>query len=805
MEVQSSMKKLLSILLSVIMLTGAVPAVYAEEAQEKVAAPSFKTDEALYVHAVVGSNDTQAWQKWQSVHDTDLKNLNDQSKYFFLPSSASDTQVDIYNAFNTDVSVNGVTIESNQTATVSYNTTDSFQVSVDGTHNSLRFMRSNAEAAIYINNTNVEANPSGVGTYLMDYLTADKSRSAEADGAIVSPDGTIDNTSIKKIKGRGNSTWNGVTKKSFNITYNKAVSVGGMSEGKKYSLLANYQDDSLSRNRFLYDLADAVDIPYSSDSRYVDFYSNGFYWGSYQMCQKVDVGSSELISDFGEYLNEDNTLKEDFPFLCEVDSKATEGEDYFVKCKDDLKITIKWPEPASNTPAYEQVKNYVRDKFNEFYSATTNNGDISRYADVDSITKLYLINELGKNWDSGTSSLYFVYKPDDNGNYKFFGSPVWDYDNSLGNAKGVADDLGDMGVDDYTLPTGWWCKFKGKSINATYTVNIMNRISRNHQIMAAAPRIWFESFLPAIDHFTGNTKNKNMDKEIYTSEKYLELVKNSAYMNYTSGWSRKINSDWIANHNIRMKKSEFNKYTGEYTESGGKDEIYYTDSFEGAFKYAADWLNNRAAWLSNEFYKYYPFKTGDVDRNYAIDVGDATEIQKYLANFVDFDSKQSVLADYDSDGYVTVNDATNIQYYLAAFPESLQPKQETVSVNQGNPLSSEYKVLFSNSRHWDTNKVYCYCWNGAGYVMCAWPGGMMKKVGTNGLCEEQYEFTVPAEADHVIFSGISNGQRDQTVDIPLDRYATGYFLKNEVDGNGHYHFIIDKKGNYYWDTWNTNE
>ncbi len=215
------MKKLLSILLSVIMLTGAVPAVYAEEAQEKVAAPSFKTDEALYVHAVVGSNDTQAWQKWQSVHDTNLKNLNDQSKYFFLPSSASDTQVDIYNAFNTDVSVNGVKISPKQTATVSYNTTDSFQVNVDGKHNSLRFMKSNAEAAIYINNTNIEGNASGEGTYLMDYLTADKSRSAKADGAIVSPDGTIDNTSIKKIKGRGNSTWNGVTKNPLTLHIKK--------------------------------------------------------------------------------------------------------------------------------------------------------------------------------------------------------------------------------------------------------------------------------------------------------------------------------------------------------------------------------------------------------------------------------------------------------------------------------------------------------------------------------------------------------------------------------------------------------
>ena len=801
------MKKLLSIVLSAIMLTGAVPAVSAEEAQGKVVAPSFNTDEALYVHAVVGSDDTQAWQKWQSVHDTNLNvDNNDKGyKYFFLPSSASDTQVEIYNAFNTKVSFNKVIIEPKQTVTVDYWTNNSFPIieDVEGKRNrySLEFMRSNAEAAIYINNTNIEGNESGEGTFLMDYLTADKSRSAEADGAIVSPDGTIENTSIKKIKGRGNSTWNGVTKKSFNITYKEKVSVGGMSEGKKYSLLANYQDDSLSRNRFLYDLANAVDIPYSSDSRYVDFYSNGFYWGSYQMCQKVDVGSSELISDFSEdYLNDDGSVKEDFPFLCEVDSKATEGEDYFVKCKDDLKITIKWPEPdkEDNSLAYEQVKNYVRDKFNEFYSATTNNGDISRYADVDSITKLYLINELGKNWDSGTSSLYFVYKQDENRNYKFFGSPVWDYDNSLGNAKGVADHLGDMGVNDYTLPTGWWCKFKGKSINATYTVNIMNRISRNHQIMAAAPRIWYESFLPAIDHFTGNTKSKNMDKEIYTSEKYLELVKNSAYMNYTSGWSRKINSDWIANHNIRMKKSEFNKYTGEYTESGGKDEIYYNDSFEGAFRYAADWLKNRAAWLSNEFYKYYSFKPGDVDLNNVVDIRDATEIQKYLAKFVDFYSTQCGLADYDSDGDVTVNDATFIQYCLAALPNCDPPEQKAVSVNYEKTLSDKYKVLFTNSLYWE-GPIYCYYWRADNDKMCTWPGLKMDKIEeTNRFGQYQYEFAVPEDAEYVIFNNGYNGI-NQTVNILLDRSVTGYYAENYIEISENY------KNKYRYNSWNINE
>lgn len=60
-----------------------------------------------------------------------------------------------------------------------------------------------------------------------------------------------------------------------------------MSKGKKFSLLANYQDDSLTRNRFLYDLADAVGTPYASDSRYVDFYSDGYYWGSYQMTERL--------------------------------------------------------------------------------------------------------------------------------------------------------------------------------------------------------------------------------------------------------------------------------------------------------------------------------------------------------------------------------------------------------------------------------------------------------------------------------------------------------------------------------------
>ena len=75
-------------------------------------------------------------------------------------------------------------------------------------------MKSNAESAVYINNANADGNGKG----LWEYLSEDKSNNASATGAVVNPDGSVDNTTIKKIKGRGNTTW-GKDKKPFNVTY----------------------------------------------------------------------------------------------------------------------------------------------------------------------------------------------------------------------------------------------------------------------------------------------------------------------------------------------------------------------------------------------------------------------------------------------------------------------------------------------------------------------------------------------------------------------------------------------------------
>lgn len=587
------MKRIISVFLALLMIMSlcSVISINAEDVPADIA---FKTSDALYAHAVSGSEDAEAWLQWQSAHDEDYNEIDPEDKYFFLPSSADADKVDIYNAFSEKVSVNGVEINPGEAACVPYEVDKDYTVEADGNAYNLCFLKSNAEAAIYVNNDNAD----GEGTDLITVLNDNKENSSKATGAIVTPDGKIDNTPVKKIKGRGNTTWM-KAKKPYNITYDKKVSIAGMAASKKFSLLANYQDDALSRNRFLYDLSDAVGLPYASDSRYVDFYANGYYWGSYQICEKIEVGSNSLVGDFEEdaYLNEDGTVKEDFPFLCEVDSGAKDGEDYYVKLNNGQKITIKAPELDDEDDRYEEVKSYVKSKFEAFYNAAkSKTADLSAYADVDSLAKIYLINELGKNWDSGVSSLYFTYQQDENGVFKFSASPVWDYDNSLGNANGIANELKSIGVSDYTEPTGWWCKFKGSGSGSKTSSNIMNRFAQNTPILNRAKEIWKEKFIPALKHFSGEAFDENINADFYTAENYFNLIEKSGEMNYISGWLLDT-GDWIADHSSLVKASFDSEKNTYYI---NKYPTYYPQTFEGMYDYCRDWMLARAAWMSKE-------------------------------------------------------------------------------------------------------------------------------------------------------------------------------------------------------------
>ena len=688
------MKKLISLILCLIMTLGIV--IIPTSVSAKVADyPDYIKEDMLYAHAVTDDTETESWLHWQNADayidydDEDLKELGlvkgegiSKEKYFFLPSSVKNNKVILLNTYDKDVTVAGTVVPAGGTAEVTFETNKEYTVTVGGKDQTLIFKTSTAEASIFINNVNAD----GKGTDLFSYLCEDKENDAKATGAIVDDEGNVDNTPIKKIKGRGNTTWL-KNKKPFNVTYDSAVSIDGMQKTKKLSLLANYQDSALIRNRFLQDLSDEIGMPYASDSRFVDVYMNGVYLGSYQVTQKVDIGKNNLVPEIDDdtHLNDDGTLKEEFPFICEVDSAATDGDYYIRTSSARCKLTLKGPEIDEGDPYHDEVLQIAKTKFDKMYDAVrTNAKNMAELVDVDSLTKIMLINELGKNWDVGVSSLYFVYKQDSDGNWKFFASPVWDYDNSLGNCTGVSGDLRKMGVTDYEEPTGWWVKFKpgADTSKKSSKYTILGYAAQNSTIMDYAAQVWFEDFVPALNKFNSTGVATG---EIYSKDVYYNYLEGSADMNYTMGWLMTTGS-WICDHSNLMNGT-FDSTTGTFTLNKTAT-TYNIDSFADQYQYTIDWLNTRAAWLSAQFYDSYEPTTpptspdtalvGDADQNGAVNVKDATLIQKHVAFIITLSESAQSCADADQSGSINVKDATVIQKYVAGM---------TVSAPIGEPLS----------------------------------------------------------------------------------------------------------------------
>lgn len=543
---------------------------------------------ALFAHAGSGE-DTEAWVKW---YRNDIY-------YFFLPSSVkAGDPIELYSSYSSDVTFNGTTIPAKSTVTVTVAPKTNYTFKTDmGDTRTVQFLFSSAEASLFVN--------SAENYNFFEYLKEDKANSVAATGAITTPDGKITETPVKKMKGRGNTSWN-ADKKGFNVTFNDAIRLAGMEKCKKFSLISNFQDAAMARNRILYDLSDAVGIPYSSDSRMIDLYTNGVYQGTYQMCQKIDVGKNTLMPDIDneDYLNpETGGVKADFSFVAEIDSSPA-ADDFHFSVQNGNNLTMKSPELESSDPNIAAVRGYIKSKFNAMYNKLSSNAaDLNDYIDLDSLAKVYLINELGKNWDSGAASFFLTYKPDADGKYKFYAAPVWDYDNSLGNARGVENDLRRMGLSDYTLPSGWFSTVKG-GYNGP---NFLAASAKSSLVMSKVYNVWFEDFLPALDTLTSTGVSTG---ELYSSDIYRAVIKDSAEMNYKI-WELVTNSSWIADHSSLRQyhatytKNQYGQVTAVSLSQDSRATSYDQYTYDGQFDYMMDWTTSRAAWISDRYIANY--------------------------------------------------------------------------------------------------------------------------------------------------------------------------------------------------------
>lgn len=575
------MKKLFCLVLAICLLLTAVPmSVFAAERVEPnpEAYPDFADlgYGALYAHATLGGDSSQTWQRWHK--DVQGINYEDGIRYFFLPKSADDNQVEIYNNYNVSVTIGDVIIESYTSAFVDYVEGEKVTAIRDKGGTSEReytfvVYKSDAEASVYVNDTTnsyVDYNGETQNTDLWSFLVQNKENSvANSACSIVDENGTLD-TTLKKIKGRGNTNWKETDKKPFNLTFNEKTNIGGVID-KKFSFVSNAKDSTLLRNSIMYDLAYNVDSPYAPDQSFVDFYVNGVYRGSYIACQKIDLGKNSVVS----LKDNSDDMDTGFNFLVEVDVWNYKSDVYFVS-EQGYHVVLKTPDLDDydeTDPSMKAKYEYIKDTYQKLEDALYEDTleDIEKICDLESLASQYLLQEFGKNCDGGYTSTFFTYNAEEG---KFYAAPLWDCDSDLGAVDCVRDGCS-TSTNDHT---GWitrLAEYEG-TINplgqAFYVEGISSSGKTFEEICA---EIWFDKFVPMIDVILGNGAADNRLKSI---DEYAESIEKSAYINYVM-WDFM----WLCGQKNRSLNEE------------------YTKDYSGEIQYLKDWTEERAKWMSYMF------------------------------------------------------------------------------------------------------------------------------------------------------------------------------------------------------------
>jgi len=229
------------------------------------------------------------------------------------------------------------------------------------------------------------------------------------------------------LKGRGNSTWV-FPKKPYNITFyknekyqkkKKAELIDGV-KSKKWTLLSNYFDNTLLRNKLAQDLAS--DLGIGLQAEFVDLYRNGEYLGNYVLTPKKDYQVPDngfvLENDHIPAEGEDKEYQFDFPNIYEMPLKHNRlnvdgiGDEAAAQGVDTAYIE-KWFTKAWNT---------VLDTDSEEYQ---------KYFDLDSWAKMYLMVEVSKTYDCYAGNI-IMHRDGLSSKDKLYAGPAWDYDIAFG-------------------------------------------------------------------------------------------------------------------------------------------------------------------------------------------------------------------------------------------------------------------------------------------------------------------------------------------------------------------------------------
>lgn len=468
----------------------------------------------------------------------------------------------------------------------------------------------------------------------------------DAAMALIAANGTsIYNGGLTQLKARGNSTFTYAEKKSYQIKLAEPSDLLGKQEQvKTWVLLASYFDATQMHDKLIKDLAAELGLAYTASCDWVNLYYDGEYRGVYLLSEKNSVGATSVaITDMEqayERLNEgygtdmttalaENSYGQQYQYTKDLTEPENITGGYLIelnhemwdevsgfKTRQGVAFNVKSPEWCGNA-AMKYISEYYQ-AFEDAVYATDDTGAYTGYntgtgkyfydyVDMDSLVKVFLLQELALNCDGFISSVYF-YKDADG---KMFAGPIWDQDMTFG--------------------TGWTKTNAADIEDYHYLAKALIQIPA---FKTAVVEYYSSTFAPAVREWLGNNG---------TIAHQYSLLKDNAAMNYTI-WDY-----------IRIGNPE------------NEGHIWQGASYQSVVDEMTTWIENRLANMDSRF-KLQSTVAGDVNGDGEVDVADAIALLRYLAGYGD-ESTIPANGDFNGDGEVDVADAIALLRYLAGYTD----------------------------------------------------------------------------------------------------------------------------------------
>lgn len=572
----------------------------------------------------------------------------DGAKYLFLPSSADLTKLSL--TFVTEPPSDRISLSGNK-GTVYWSSSVDLTAVADvdaagyreitasvGTGKTMTFrvMQASPISTVYLTSSN-----SAQGR---DWVDTSKENIATGSMSMVSADGgSIYSGELKQIKARGNSTFTYTDKKSYQIKLNTASDLlGNQEQVKTWVLLASYFDATQMHDKLMKDLATKLGLAYTASCNWVNLYYDGEYRGVYLLSEKNSVGAASVaITDmeeaykaqnpsYGDNMStalSQNVYGQQFQYTKGLQEPANITGGYLIelnhnmwdeasgfKTRQGVAFNVKSPEWCGEA-AMRYISEYYQD-FEDAVYATDKSGAYTGYnastgkyfydyVDMDSLVKVFLLQELSLNCDGFISSVYF-YKDADG---KMFAGPIWDQDMTFG--------------------TGWTKTNAADIEDYHYLAKALIQIPA---FKTAVVEYYSSTFAPAVREWLGNNG---------TIAHHYNLLKDSAAMNYKL-W------DFIR---IGDPKADGHIWQGA--------------SYESVVADMTSWIEARLSVMDKRFAQQTTL-VGDVNGDGDVDIFDVYTLRRYLAGY-EVEGIIPANGDINGDGDVDIFDAWTLQRRLAGY------------------------------------------------------------------------------------------------------------------------------------------